>query len=72
MTTAARRDRTTPEPLGRQCLIVAIDPSTRGSGMPQADTPCLIRLYAAPSQDQDEKGSRYARPTMLLLASDLR
>jgi hypothetical protein len=37
--------------------IVVIASSTRGFAMPQADTPPVIRPYAEPLQDQDEKHS---------------
>ena len=38
-------------------LIVVIASSTRGFAIPQADTPSVIRPFAGPLQDQDEKRS---------------
>ena len=48
-------------------LIVVIASSTRGFAIPQADTPPVIRPYAAPLQDQDEKGSVIAGHVILAL-----
>jgi hypothetical protein len=42
--------------------IVVIASSTRGFAMPQADTPPVIRPYAEPLQDQDEKHSLNSEP----------
>jgi hypothetical protein len=47
--------RTSPdEPLGRWRSVV-IAPSTRGSATSQGATPSVIRSYAEPLQDQDER-----------------
>ena len=42
---------------GQMKVIVVIASPTRGFATPEADTPPVIRPYAAPLQDQDEKGS---------------
>jgi hypothetical protein len=42
---------------GRMKVIVVIASLTRGFAAPEADAPPVIRPYAGPLQDQDEKGS---------------
>jgi hypothetical protein len=43
------------EPLGGRCRSWSIASSTRGSAMPQADAPYLIRTSALRSRNKDEK-----------------
>jgi hypothetical protein len=42
---------------GQMKVIVVIASRTRGFAVPEADTPPVIRPYAGPLQDQDEKRS---------------
>ena len=61
---AARQGRKASEPLGSGCGSWAIASSTRGSVMPQGDTPYLIRTYAPRSQDKDENASYRLYPAL--------
>jgi hypothetical protein len=42
---------------GQMKVVVVIASLTRGFAAPEADTPSVIRPYARPLQDRDEKGS---------------
>jgi hypothetical protein len=55
---------------GQMKVIVVIASSTRGFAAPEADTPPVIRPYAGPLQDQDEKGSVVATAQCCLSKPD--